>query len=97
MRVPRYAFPLLVLLVANGRPAGAAGLLIPEDKKLPPLAMVNHRVTGDITDQVAVTTLEQTFRNHPDRPPEATYLFPVPTGASVDKFTMWVDGKETGG
>lgn len=97
MRVLRYGFPLLALLVASSRPAGAAGLLIPEDKTLPPLAMVNHRVTVDINDQVAITTLEQTFRNHTDRPLEATYLFPVPRGASVDKFTMWVDGKETGG
>ena len=29
---------------------------------------------------------------------EATYLFPVPKGASVTKFSMWVNGKEmTGG
>src|SRR3954447_5854826 len=97
MRVLRYGFPLLALLAASSRPAGAAGLLIPEDKKLPPLAMVNHRVTVDINDQVAITTLEQTFRNHTDRPLEATYLFPVPKGASVNKFTMWVDGKETSG
>jgi Ca-activated chloride channel family protein len=72
-------------------------LLIPEDKKLPPLAMVNHKVTVTIDEQVAVTTVEQTFRNHTDRNLEATYLFPVPKGASVDKFTMWVDGKEMGG
>ena len=79
------------------RPAPAAGLLVPEDKKLPPLAMVNHQVTIAIDDQVAVTTVEQTFRNHTDRQLEATYLFPVPKGASVNKFTMWVDGKETTG
>ncbi|MBY0460767.1 MAG: VWA domain-containing protein, partial [Gemmataceae bacterium] len=48
-------------------------------------------------EQVAVTTVEQTFRNHTDRNLEATYLFPVPKGATVDKFTMWVDGKELGG
>lgn len=93
----RFAVPALVLLAAAGGPAQAAGLLIPEDKKLPPLAMVNHKVVVAIEDQVAVTTLEQTFRNHTDRPLEATYLFPVPKGASVDRFTMWVDGKETGG
>ena len=57
-----------VLLVAAGQPAHAAGLLIPDDKKLPPLAMVNHKVTVAIEDQVAVTTVEQTFRNHTDRP-----------------------------
>ncbi|HET6575519.1 MAG TPA: VIT domain-containing protein [Fimbriiglobus sp.] len=86
-----------VLLVAAGQQAHAAGLLIPDDVKLPPLAMVNHKVTVTIDDQVASTTVEQTFRNHTDRPLEATYLFPVPKGATVNKFTMWVDGKETAG
>ena len=94
----RVRFPLLFgLLVASATQASAAGLLIPEDKKLPPLAMVNHKVLVTIEDQVAITTLEQTFRNHTDRALEATYLFPIPKGASVDKFTMWVDGKEQGG
>src|SRR5437763_4865596 len=73
------------------------GLLIPVEKNLPPLAMLNHKVNIAIEDQVAVTSVEQTFRNHTDRPLEATYVFPVPKGASVDKFTMWVDGKETKG
>src|SRR5881275_3783261 len=87
----------LAVLIAVVAPASAHGLLIPEDRQLPPLAMVNHRVKIDIQDQVAVTEVEQVFRNHTDRPLEATYLFPVPRGASVDKFTMWVDGKEVKG
>ena len=73
------------------------GLLIPVEKNLPPLAMLNHKVNIAIEDQVAVTKVEQTFRNHTDRPLEATYIFPVPKGASVNKFTMWVNGKETSG
>lgn len=97
MRFLRYALPLFALALAGTNSAHAAGLLIPEDKKLPPLAMVNHKVSVAIDEQVAVTTVEQTFRNHTDRNLEATYLFPVPKGASVDKFTMWVDGKELGG
>ncbi|HEX4611144.1 MAG TPA: VIT domain-containing protein, partial [Urbifossiella sp.] len=80
-----------------GSHARAAGLLVPTDKSVPPLAMVNHRVTVAVEDQVAVTTVEQTFRNHTDRNQEATYLFPVPRGASVDRFSMWIDGKETNG
>jgi Ca-activated chloride channel family protein len=87
----------LAVLFATAGPAAAHGLLIPEDKQLPPLAMVNHRVRIDIDDQVAVTGVEQTFRNHTDRPLEATYIFPVPRGASVNKFTMHVDGKEVSG
>ena len=97
MRFLRYALPVFAVALATAGPASAAGLLIPEDKKLPPLAMVNHKVTVSIDEQVAVTTVEQTFRNHTDRNLEATYLFPVPKGANVDKFTMWVDGKEQGG
>src|SRR5207302_11290775 len=73
------------------------GLLIPEDKALPPLAMLNHKVAIKIDDQVATTRVEQTFRNHTSSVLEATYIFPVPKGASVNKFTMWVDGKEVKG
>src|SRR5438105_5023840 len=83
------------LIAANS--TFAHGLLIPEDKKLPPLAMVYHRVNVVIEDQVAVTTVEQAFRNHTDRALEATYIFPVPRGASVNRFTMLVDGKEVAG
>ena len=72
----------------------AQGVLVPSDQSLPPLAMIDHKVSVTIEDQVAVTTVEQTFRNHTDRDLEATYIFPVPKGASVSKFTMWVDGKE---
>jgi Ca-activated chloride channel family protein len=92
----RYVVPILALFALQPA-AQAVGLLVPTDPKVAPLAMVHHRVNVAIEDQVAITTVEQTFRNHTDRNLEATYLFPVPRGASVDRFTMWVDGKETGG
>lgn len=89
---------LAILVLAAAAPTGfARGLLVPDDVKVPPLAMVHHTVTVAIEDQVAVTTVEQAFRNHTDRNLEATYLFPVPKGASVNKFTLWIDGKETNG
>src|SRR5213595_3106517 len=87
----------LALLLAGTGLARAHGLLIPEEKTLPPLAMLNHKVSIKIDEQVAITRVEQTFRNHTARQLEATYIFPVPKGASVNKFTMWVDGKETKG
>src|SRR6266545_399506 len=90
-------FVPILLLLAMAAPAHARGLLIPTERKVPPLAMLNHHVTVTIEDQVAVTKLEQTFRNHTDRQLEATYVFPVTKGASVRKFAMWVDGKKMEG
>jgi Ca-activated chloride channel family protein len=77
--------------------AQARGIVIPVDKSIPPLAMLNHRVNVTIEDQVAITKLEQTFRNHTSRELEATYVFPVPKGASVREFAMWVNGKKMKG
>src|SRR5437879_318669 len=93
----RRFLPVLIVLFAWAGAAGANGLLIPEDKQLPPLAMLQHKVTIKLDDQVALTHVEQVFRNHTDRQLEATYVFPVPKGASVTKFTMWVNGKEVHG
>src|ERR1700730_6757442 len=93
----RRSLSVLMLILACAGSARAHGLLIPEEKTIPPLAMVNHRVTIAIEDQVAVTRVEQTFRNHTDRQLEATYVFPVPKGASVRTFAMWVNGTEVKG
>src|ERR1700693_4820256 len=92
----RFLFASAVLLCSVAS-APAAGLLIPTEVKLPPLAILNHKVEVAIEDQVAITRIEQTFRNHTDRQLEATYIFPVPKGASVRKFSMWVNGKEVPG
>jgi Ca-activated chloride channel family protein len=59
--------------------------------------MTSHRVHISLEDQAAVTHVEQTFRNHTNRFLEAEYIFAVPRGASVTRFTMWVNGKETSG
>jgi Ca-activated chloride channel family protein len=75
----------------------AQGLLVPTDKELAPLALVNQDVTIRIEDQAAITQVTQTFRNPTSQQLEATYLFPVPRGAGVKKFVMWVDGKEVPG
>jgi Ca-activated chloride channel family protein len=74
----RITLVALALLVASCH-YGPQGCSFPK-KSLPPLAMVDHRVTVAIEDQVAITTVAQTFRNHTDRQLEATYLFPVPKG-----------------
>lgn len=92
----RQATALLLVLVGLGQ-VEARGILIPADRSVPPLALLHHRVEVSIEDQVAVTRVEQTFRNSAPRPLEATYVFPVPRGASVREFAMWVDGKRVAG
>jgi Ca-activated chloride channel family protein len=90
----------LLVLLAGLCLAGTSrsqGLLVPTDQDMKPLAMVRHQVTVAIEDQAAVTRVEQTFRNDTGRQLEATYLFPVPKGASVRRFSMWVNGQEVRG
>lgn len=53
-----------------------------------------HRVTTRIEGRVAVTEVDQVFVNPNPRRVEGTYLFPLPEGAAIDRFSMWVDGAE---
>src|SRR5579862_9262096 len=93
----RKTLAILGLLLLSASTVQATGRLIPTDKSLPPLAMTGHQVNVTIDEQVAVTTIEQTFHNHTPRQLEATYYLPIPKGANVKRFSMWVDGKEVPG
>jgi len=59
-----------------------------------PLEVKFHHVTVKIMDQVAVTEVDQTFFNPNPGRLEGTYLFPVPKGAQIDKFTMDINGTQ---
>ncbi len=52
-----------------------------------------HRVNVRIEDQLAVTRVEQEFFNPYHREVEGTYIFPLPQGAAVSGFQLWVDGR----
>jgi Ca-activated chloride channel family protein len=77
--------------------AHAIGLLIPKDTDVRPFDVESHRVDVTITNTAAVTKIEQVFRNHTDRPMEATFIFPIPEGATVSDFSLWIEGKKTAG
>lgn len=94
----RRILPVLAVLLSWTASLHATGIVIPDEKyKLPPLAMLNHNVKVGIEDQATTTTIKQTFRNHTSQRLEATYVFPVPKGASVNKFKMKVNGKDMEG
>lgn len=82
----------LCVALAQGR-----GVVIPEEKLIAPFTMVSHHAVIQVEDQVTQVRLEQVFENPTSRNLEATYWFPVPKGAAVSKFSMWVDGKEVKG
>ena len=80
-----------ILVSTNAR---AAGLLIADGGFGGVLEIQEHKVHVSINNGVAVTRIEQVFRNTENRQVEALYTFPVPRGASVAGFSMWINGKE---
>ncbi|NYT08630.1 MAG: VWA domain-containing protein, partial [Methanosarcinales archaeon] len=84
-------------------PAGADGIIIVDpppgvDVRLDQsLAIKYHHVDIQIKDQVATTRVDQVFVNDNPWTAEGTYIFPLPEGAAVSDFVMWVDGKAVHG
>ena len=74
--------------------ARAAGLLIADGGFGGVLEIKEHDVHVTINNGVAVTQVTQIFKNTEKRQVEALYTFPVPKGASVANFSMWINGKE---
>lgn len=72
----------------------AAGMLIADGGLGGVLTIEEHTAQVTINNGVAVTEVNQVFRNTENRQVEALYLFPVPEGATVANFSMWIGGKE---
>ncbi len=89
-----WAFLVTSLTVALQTPLFAAGLLVADGGFGGQLEIEEQRVRVTINNGIAVTEVDQTFRNLEDRQVEALYTFPVPKGASVANFSMWIGGKE---
>jgi Ca-activated chloride channel family protein len=86
-----------VTIAAIGMSAGkstASGLLIADGGFGGVLEIVEHDVKVTINNGIAVTKVTQVFKNTEKRQVEALYTFPVPKGASVANFSMWINGKE---
>src|SRR6185503_8187426 len=72
----------------------AAGLLIADGGLGGVLEIKEHNVQVTVNNGIAVTKVTQVFHNTEKRQVEALYTFPVPKGASVANFSMWINGKE---
>jgi len=92
---------LIVLWLGQALAVSADGVIIPILPPVPPhppvwprpLAIEYHRVTVTIDEQVATTHVDQVFVNESPHDMEGEYLFPLPVGATISRFAMWVDGR----
>src|SRR5262245_53571576 len=84
----------VAMAILGPAPTFAAGLLIADGGLGGALEIKEHDVKVTINNGVAVTEVEQVFVNKENRVVEALYTFPVPRGASVAGFSMWINGKE---
>ena len=78
----------------------ADGFIIPRPRtgeNIPPLTVKYHRVTVEIKDQVAKTSVDQVFINNFGRDIEGTYIFPIPEGASISEFALFMGDKRVPG
>lgn len=97
-KMPWRMFLLMMAVVVLGlgfrTEAKAAGLLIADGGFGGVLEIREHTVDVTVNSGIAVTKVTQVFKNTENRQVEALYTFPVPKGASVSNFSMWINGKE---
>jgi Ca-activated chloride channel family protein len=94
---------LQLLMLSAAAPLGwAQGLIVidgapprPGHFRFAPLEVTFHHVDVSIDDRVATTQVDQTFHNSSNQRLEGTFLFPLPVGASIDRFSMDIDGRMT--
>lgn len=91
-----------LMLATSYKMASADGIIIPEPPICDPcpvlpamsqLTIRYHHVTVNIEEQVAITRVDQIFYNPNDWEVEGDYVFPVPRGATINNFALWIDGE----
>lgn len=105
---PFFLLLLILGMFSTPIPAAADGIIIPEPPICHPgpcpmpipieqLSIEYHHVRVTIEDQIATTHVDQVFRNDNEWEIEGTYVFPIPLGATLSSFTLWMDGKPVEG
>jgi Ca-activated chloride channel family protein len=103
MKLAHTALLTILLLLSAPGALLADGFIVVPDSPLPvstamghfPLEVRFHKVDVTITDRAAVTRVDQEFYNPSEHVLEGEYIFPVPKGAVINKFSMYINGQET--
>ncbi len=74
---------------SNNESLGSLIVNLPDGRN-EPLTVGYHKVSVDIRDQIARTTIEESFVNHTDARLEGVFHFPLPQDASISGFGMWI-------
>jgi Ca-activated chloride channel homolog len=104
MATPAFAAGLIIIVEPPGWPTPAPPPIMPPHPPRPfppprphafaPLEVNYVKVNTHINDQVAVTAVDEEFHNPNAARLEGTFVFPIPKGAHINKFTMEIDGKQ---
>ncbi len=94
LKVLLFGLLTTVALFLGATPASAqSGVLIPSSVKDSPdasvLALTEMNVTITVDRQLARTRVMQIYANRTSNPIEGTYVFAVPTTASIADFAVW--------
>jgi Ca-activated chloride channel family protein len=95
-----FVFCAVIPLAMSPVRAAADGLIIPRPRAgetVPPLSVKYHHVTVEIRDQLARTSIDEVFVSDHDRDLEGTFIFPLPEGAAISEFAMFVGGERIPG
>ena len=85
-----YAIAILAMCLGASA-AWADGFMIPiRQPEINAFSVKYHHVDVLIDGQAATTKVDQVFHNETSREEEGTYIFPLPKGAAIHKFSMFV-------
>jgi Ca-activated chloride channel family protein len=90
----------LLLLGSLSSNVFADGFIIPtprDREKIPPLSVKYRRISVDIINQVAETSVDQVFLNPYAKDIEGTFYFPLPEEAAISEFVMYMGDKKVQG
>ncbi len=87
------SFVVLAAVATLSAPVHGDGFILPDLPEIGRVDVVYHDVQIDAQDGVVTTRVDQVFRNETGRTLEGRYVFPIPPGAVVSGFLMWVDGE----
>ncbi len=97
-------FIFILFILFQTLPAQADGFIVPEYGhrirpilEVPNFSIKNHYVNININDRFAKTKVEQVFKNDYSVMLEGTYIFPIPTDASISSFSMYMGNQKVKG